>query len=158
MLLLKANPELHKVFGRLIKAMKVPVTWTDTFIIMNNSLVLAGDVRSLVFNFDNKKVSTNIIEVPLKSAQLESMPNDTLLNNVMNMILYAFGKWGAISVKVDKDYTTLNSLFENILRPVNIETGFTAENFHFFKDGMQVTYEDTMLAILRLLKDEGKGS
>ncbi|MDE5599143.1 MAG: hypothetical protein K2J04_15115, partial [Lachnospiraceae bacterium] len=156
MLLLKANPELHKVFGRLIKAMKVPVTWTDTFIIMNNSLVLAGDVRSLVFNFDNKKVSTTIIEVPVKSAQLESMPNDTLLNNVMNMILYAFGKWGAISVKVDKDYTTLNSLFENILRPVNIEPGFTAENFHFFKDGMQVTYEDTMLAILRLLKDEGK--
>ncbi len=156
MLLLKANPELHKVFGRLIKAMKVPVTWTDTFIIMNNSLVLAGDIRSLVFNFDNKKVSTNIIEVPEKSAQLESMPNDTLLNNVMNMILYTFGKWGAISVKVDKDYTTLNSLFENILRPVNIEPGFTTENFHFFKDGMQVTYEDTMLAILRLLKDEGK--
>ena len=70
MLLLKANPELHKVFGRLVKAMKVPVTWTDTFIIMNNSLVLAGNVRSLVFNFDNKKVSTNIIEVPAKSAQL----------------------------------------------------------------------------------------
>ena len=156
MLLLKANPELHKVFGRLIKAMKVPVNWTDTFIIMNNSLVLAGDVRSLVFNFDNKKVSTNIIEVPAKSAQLENMPNDTLLNNVMNMILYAFGKWGAISVKVDKEYTTLNSLFENILRPVSIEPEFTAENFRFFKNGMQVTYEDTMLAILRLLKDEGK--
>ena len=156
MLLLKANPELHKVFGRLIKAMKVPVTWTDTFIIMNNSLVLAGDIRSLVFNFDNKKVSTNIIEVPAKSTQLESMPNDTLLNNVMNMVLYAFGKWGAISVKVGKDYSALNSLFENILRPVNIEPGFTAENFRFFKNGMQVTYEDTMLAILRLLKDEGK--
>ena len=156
MLLLKANPELHKVFGRLIKAMKVPVTWTDTFIIMNNSLVLAGDIRSLVFNFDNKKVSTNIIEVPAKSAQLENMPNDTLLNNVMNMILYAFGKWGTISVKVDKDYAALNSLFENILRPVRIEPGFTAENFRFYKDGMQVTYEDTMLAILRLLKDEGK--
>ena len=156
MLLLKANPELHKVFGRLVKAMKVPVAWTDTFIIMNNSLVLAGDVRSLVFNFDNKKVSTNIIEVPAKSTQLENMPNDALLNNVMNMILYAFGKWGAISVKVDKDYTTLNSLFENILRPVNIEPDFTAENFRFFEGGMQVTYEDTMLAILRLLKDEGK--
>lgn len=156
MLLLKANPELQKVFGRLIKAMKVPVTWTDTFIVMNNTLVLAGEIRSLVFNFDNKKVSTNIIEVPEKSAQLESMPTDTLLNNVMNMVLYAFGKWGTISVKVDKDYAELNSLFESVLRPVSIEPGFGVENFRFFKDGMQVTYEDTMLAILRLLRNEGR--
>ncbi|MCM1386539.1 MAG: hypothetical protein NC231_04365 [Bacillus sp. (in: Bacteria)] len=156
MLLLKANPELKKVFGTLVKAMKVPVTWTDTFIIMNNNLILAGDIRSLIFDFDNKKVSTNIIEVPTRSAQLESMPSDTLLNNVMNMILYAFGKWGAINVKVDKDYAALNALFENVLRPVNIEPGFSAQNFRFFKEGIQITYEDTMLAILRLLKNEGK--
>lgn len=157
MLLLKANPELKKVFGRLIKAMKVPVTWTDTFIIMNNSLVLAGNVRSLIFNFDNKKISTNIIEIPAESMQLESMPNDTLLINVMNMTLYAFGKWGSISgLKVDKDYAALNALFESVLRPVHVEPGFTAENFRFFKDDIQITYEDTMLSILKLLKNEGK--
>lgn len=157
MLLLKANPELKKVFSSLIKTMKVPVTWTDTFVVINNSLVLAGDIRSLVFNFDTKKASTNIIEIPSESTHLETMPNDALLNNTMNMVLYVFGKWGGITgLKVEKDYAALNSLFERVLRPVNIEPGLSTENFRFYKDGMQITYEDTMLAILRLLKNEGK--
>lgn len=157
MLLLKANPELKKVFGTLVKATKVPVTWTDTFVILNNSLILAGDVRSLIFNFDTRKVSTNIIEIPPESGRLDNMPNDPLLNNVMNIVLYAFGKWGNVSgLKVDKDYDALNELFASALRPVNVEPKLSKENLRFFKNDMQVTYEDTMLAILRLLKNEGK--
>ena len=62
MLLLKANPELQKVFGKLIKTMKVPVTWNNVFVISNNTLILAGDVRSLIFNFDNRKSYTIIPE------------------------------------------------------------------------------------------------
>ena len=157
MLLLKANPELKKVFEKLIKAMKLPVTWTDTFIITNSNLILAGEVRSLIFNFDHKKAYTTIMEIPAESGSLESMPGDSLLNNVMNMTLYAFGKWGIISsLKVDKNYDALNALFKNILRPVNIEPDFNAQNFRFFKNDIQITYEDTMLSILRLLKEEGK--
>lgn len=157
MLLVKANPELKNVFQRLIKTMQMPVTWTDVFVITNNVLILAGDVRSLVFNFDNKRVYTTILEVPLESAQLETIPSDNLLNNVMNITLYAFGKWGAISgLKVDKDYHALNALFAQILRPVNVEPGFGANNFRFFKGGVQITYEDAMIAVLRILRDEGK--
>lgn len=157
MLLLKANPELEKVFGKLIKAMKLPVTWTDFFVITNNNLILTGEVRSLIFSFDRKKAYTTIMEIPSRCEQLESMPSDSLLNNVLNMTLYSFGKWGIISgLKVDKDYDALNALFANVLRPVNIEPDYTIENFRFFKDNIQITFEDTLLAILRLLKDEGK--
>lgn len=157
MLLIKANPELKNVFKRLIATMKLPVTWSDIFVATNNFLILAGDVRSLIFNFDTKKIYTSILEIPPESLQLESMPNDALFNNVMNMTLYTFGKWGTISgLKVDKDYPTLNKLFSQILRPVNIEPVFTENNFRFFKNGVQITYEDAMLEVLRLLRDEGK--
>ena len=125
MLLLKANPELQKVFGKLIKTMKVPVTWNQVFVISNNCLILAGDVRSLIFNFDNKKSYTSIIEIPEDGIRLQSMPTDHILNNIMNMALYAFGKWGVITgLKVDKDYNALNALFADALRPVGIEPGF----------------------------------
>jgi len=157
MLLLKANPELQKVFGKLIKTMKVPVSWNDVFVVSNNNLILAGDVRSLIFNFDSKKSHTSIIEIPEESIRLQSMPADYILNNVMNMALYAFGKWGVISgLKVDQDYAALNALFADALRPVGIEPGLSKDNFRFFKGGVPITYEDTLLAILRLLKEEGK--
>lgn len=157
MLLLKANPELQKVFGKLIKTMKVPVTWSDVFVISNNCLILAGEVRSLILNFDNKKSYTSIIEIPEESIRLQSMPAEHILNNIMNMALYAFGKWGVISgLKVNQDYTALNALFADALRPAGIEPDFGKDNFRFFKGGIQITYEDTALAILRVLKQEGK--
>ncbi len=157
MLLLKANPELQKVLGKLIKTMKVPVTWNDVIVIANNSLILAGDVRSLIFNFDSRKIHTNIIELPPEGERLQSLPNDYLLNNTMNMVLYVFGKWGLISgLKVDRDYDSLNTLFSEVLRPVSIEPDISRDSFRFFKSGRQITYEDALLAILRLLKEEGK--
>ena len=61
MILLKANSELKNVFGRMLKAMKVNVVWNEKFVVLNNFLILSGSVRSLVFNFDNRKENTNII-------------------------------------------------------------------------------------------------
>lgn len=137
--------------------MKASVSWTDVLVISNNSLILAGDVRSLILNFDNKKSHTSIMEIPEEGIRLQSMPSDHILTNVMNMALYAFGKWGVISgLKVEQDYAALNALFADALRPVGIEPGFTKDGFRFFKNGIQITYEDTILAILRLLKQEGK--
>ncbi|MCM1089076.1 MAG: hypothetical protein NC419_13050 [Muribaculaceae bacterium] len=157
MLLLKANPELKKTFERLIQTMKLPVTWTELFMIVNNHLILAGEVRSLIFDFDNKKVSTSILEVPIQGSALDPMPTDALLNNVLNMTLYAFGKWGVVSgLRVTQDYPALNTLFGNVLRPVKTEPDFSAETFRFYKEGMQITYEDMMLSVLRLLKGEGR--
>lgn len=156
-LLLKANPELKNVFKKLITTMKLQVAWTDIFVVTNNSLVLAGDVRSLIFNFDNKKAHTTILEIPEDAERLATMPSDDMLNNVMNITLYSFGKWGVISgLKVDKEYQALNTLFSQVLRPVGVEPKFTEDNFRFFKNGVQITYEDALLLVLRLLMKEGK--
>lgn len=157
MILLKANPKLKNVFAKLIQTMNVNVTWSGIFVIVNNNLVLAGDVRSLIFSFDNRKMYTNILEIPADSKNIESMPNDGILENVINMSLYAFGKWGSIgALRVDKDYASLNALFESVLQPVNIEPSFNSDSFRFYKNGLQVTYEDAILDVLKLLKSEGK--
>ncbi len=157
MLLVKANPELKNTFKRLIRTMKLPVEWTEVFVVTNDILILAGSVRSLIFNFDNRRIYTSILEIPPESSRLESMPSDNLFNNVMNITLYTFGKWGSISgLKVDKDYQALNALFSQILKPVSVETDFNENNFRFFKNDIQITYEDMMLSVLRLLNSEGK--
>ena len=157
MLLIKANPELKNVFKRLIKTMDMPVTWNDILVVTNNYLILAGDVRSLVFNYDNTKIYTTILEIPPESAQLEPLPSDAFLNNVLNITIYAFGKWGSINgLKVDKDYKTLNALFSQIFRPVSVEPEFSESNFRFYKSGMQITYEDAVISALKLLRQELK--
>lgn len=157
MLLLKVNPELKKVFSRLIGTIKAPVTWKNVIAVVNNNLILVGEVRSLIFNFENKKVYTNIIDIPLENKIIEQVPNETLINNMINMTLYAFGKWGSIGgLKVEKDYAALNALFQSVFRPIGVEPGFRSENFRFYKNGMQITYEEAITAAMQLLKDEGK--
>lgn len=157
MLLLKANPELKQVFSRLIGTVKAPVKWKNIFAVANNNLILVGEVRSLFFSFDNKKVYTKVVEIPLEKKVIEQIPNDTLMNNMLNMTLYAFGKWGSIGgLKVEKDYATLNVLFQNVFRPIGVEPGFRTENMRFFKNGIQITYEEVLQAAMELLKSEGK--
>ena len=128
MILLKANEELKSVFGRMIKTMGVNVSWNERFVVLNNFLILSGSVRSLVFNFDNRKVNTNIIELPDSDEGAEAVENNEILTNVLNMTLYAFGKWGTIKgLKVDQDYNQLNSLFQAILKDIRIKPGYRDE-------------------------------
>ena len=53
MILLRANTELHQTFERLIEAMKVPVKWNGIFVVIDNYMILQGEVRSLFFHFDS---------------------------------------------------------------------------------------------------------
>lgn len=153
MILLKANEELKSVFGRMIKTMGVNVAWNGRFVVLNNFLILSGSVRSLVFNFDNRKVNTNIIELPDGDEGAELVENNEILTNVLNMTLYAFGKWGTIKgLKVDQDYNQLNSLFQAILKDIRIKPGFRDDYFRFYKDEIQMTYEEVVEAAL----EEGK--
>lgn len=158
MLILKTNIELKKVFTRLIKTVNAPVTWTDHFVIANNNLILLGTGRSLIFSFDNKKVYTNLMDISTEKKRIERIPNQALINNILNMTLYAFGKWGAIGgLKVEKDYAALNELFSNIFGPLRIEAQLRNEGMRFYKNGMQVTFEDAVAAAMKMLKEEGKG-
>lgn len=153
MILLRANSELKNIFGRMLKAMKVHVVWTGKFVVLNNFLILSGNVRSLVFNFDNRKVNTNIIELPEREDDTEPVEDNEFLANVLNMALYAFGKWGVIKgIRVDQDYSQLNNLFQEILKDMKITPGFRDDNFRFYKDNVQITYEEVVQAAV----EEGK--
>lgn len=155
MILLRANPELKQTFERLIKTMGVPVAWEDTFVVLNNFLILPGEVRSLVFNFDNRKAITNIIEIPMAQETIEEAGENVLVTNALEMILYAFGKWGNIKgLKVEKDYAQLNALFSQILQEIKIEPGFRNDGFRFYKEGVQLTYEDVIQAAVEAGKKE----
>lgn len=153
MILLKANEELKSVFGRMIKTMGVNVAWTGKFVVLNNFLILSGNVRSLIFNFDNRKVNTNVIELPDRDEDAEPVEGNDILTNVLNMTLYAFGKWGTIKgLKVDQDYNQLNNLFQAILKDMNIKPGYRDDYFRFYKDEIQMTYEEVVEAAI----EEGK--
>lgn len=145
MIFLEANIELKRTFERLIQTMEVPVKWNYLFVILNNFLILPGDVRSLVFNFDNRKVNTNVIEIPIVEEAIQPIDENVLVTNVLDMILYAFGKWGTIKgIRVEKDYAQLNALFTEILREIKVEPGYRNDNFRFYQDGIQITYEDVV--------------
>lgn len=149
MILLKANGELKSVFARMIKTMGVNVTWTGKFVVLNNFLILSGNVRSLIFNFDNRKVNTNVIELPDRDEDAEPVEGNDILTNVLNMTLYAFGKWGTIKgLKVDQDYNQLNNLFQAILKDMKIKPGFRDDYFRFYKNEIQMTYEEVVEAAI----------
>lgn len=160
MLFLKANPELKLIFSHLIKTMNIPIKWNSIFVIINNNMILVGEVRSLIFHFDNRKVQTNLLEIPIEEQKIEMLPEDELITNILNMTLYAFGKWGTITgLKVEKDYKELNSLFSNILKAIDIEPGYFEDTFRFYKEGVRITFEDVVNdALLAVNKEKEEDS
>lgn len=149
MILLKANQDLKYTFDKLIETMKVPVQWTGIFAVVDDYMILQGQVRSLFFHFDTKKVVTNIIDIPVKESEVWEILNNVRVRNTINMILYAFGKWGTISgLRVDKDYAQLNRLFAEIMKEIGISVEYTQNHLRFFKQGIRITYEDVIQAAL----------
>jgi hypothetical protein len=145
MILLRANQELKQTFERLIVTMKLPVEWNGIFVVVDNYMILQGEVRSLFFHFDTRKVVTNIIELPVMEEEPEAVGNNVNLQNVINMLLYVFGKWGAINgLKVEKDYEQLNRLFSSIMGELQVEPEYNREHFYFYRKGLRITYEDVI--------------
>lgn len=165
MILLRANPELRQTFEKLITTMKVPVKWNGIFAVIDNCIILQGEVRSLFFHFDSRKVVTNIIELPVKEEEILDTADSIEVCNVINMILYVFGKWGTIKgLKVEKNYVQLNRLFTGIMKGLYVEPEYTREFFRFYKEGIRITYEDVIQAALEAeeeqppeTEEEGKG-
>lgn len=151
MILLKANAELQKVFQYLINSMMVKVVWNGIFVVNYNSLILPGNTRSLFFDFENKKVYTNIVELNYKVEDAAEIGDNDTLANALNMTLYVFGKWGLVKgLKVEKNYAQLNRMFGGILKETGIEPGFREDNFRFSQNGIQFTYEDVLQEVLKL--------
>ncbi|ROR31582.1 hypothetical protein EDD66_101199 [Mobilisporobacter senegalensis] len=157
MILLKANPEIKAVFQKMINTMGEKVVWTEVFLINNNDIILAGEKKSLFFNFDNKRIFSKFVELNINEERVDKIVANSLLENTLNMILYAFGKWGEIKgLKVETEYDQLNRLLNNILIEINIEASLTDENFRFFKNGILITYEEVIQSILDKSKLEEK--
>lgn len=154
MIILKTNLELKATFERLIRTMKEPVEWNGNFVVVGDYLILQGRVRSLFFNFETRKVLTNLIDIPMKEEEIVEINDQTKIQNTLNMVLYAFGKWGMIrGVKVEQDYAQLNRIFTGVLREMSIEPGYSRENFRFFKGGIRLNYEDVIQAAIEAGED-----
>ena len=146
MIVLKADKELNLTFQKLIKMMDVPVEWNGMFFVIGDYLILQGSVRSLFFNFDTKLVVTNIIELKAEEQMIAAVEQHPNVRDILNMVLYAFGKWGNIKgLRVDKDYVQLNRLFAQIL---GVESQYGPEHFRFYKNKIRLTYEDVIEAVL----------
>lgn len=155
MILLRANNEMKSVFLQMINTMGENVKWTEVFFVNNNDIILVGKGRSLFFNFNNRRVFSNIVELPIVEDRVEQITQNALLENAVNMILYVFGKWGGIKgLKVEKNYDQLNALLNQILHEIDIECVLTKDNFRFFNEGTQLTYEEVVQVILDKSKPE----
>lgn len=144
MIQLQANPELKQTFTTLIETMKVPVKWNGIFVVIDNYIILQGEVRSLFFHFDTRKVATNIIDIPPQQ-EVFKVEGNIRVQNAINMILYAFGKWGTIKgLKVEKSHKQLNELFVGVMRELGVEPEYTQMYFRFYRHGMRITYEDVI--------------
>lgn len=145
MIVLNATPELKLTFDKLIQTMEANVSWNGLFVVIDNTLILQGDVRSLFFHFDSRKVVTNIIDLDIPVQKITPIENNPYVKNVINMLLYAFGKWGNIKgLTVEKDYAQLSKLFGNILAEMDIEPEYNKEHFWFYQKGVRILYEDVM--------------
>lgn len=154
MIVLKTNRELDMTFDRLIKTMGVPVEWTKHFVVIGDYLILQGRVRSLFFNFESKKVITNVVDIPI-TEDVVQIEDGNKVCNVLNLVLYAFGKWGVIhGIKVEKDYAQVNALFESVLREIHVEPGYTRENFRFYRDNLRINYEDVVQIALESTEEK----
>ena len=149
MIVLKADKELNLTFQKLIKMMDAPVEWNGMFFVVGDYLILQGSVRSLFFNFDTKLVVTNIIELKAEEQMIAAVEQHPNVRDILNMVLYAFGKWGNIKgLRVDKDYVQLNRLFAQILGEFQVESQYGPEHFRFYKNKIRLTYEDVIEAVL----------
>ena len=149
MIVLKSDNELKLTFQKLIKMMGVPVEWNGLFFVIGDYLILQGKVRSLFFNFDTKLVVTNIIDLQAKEEEIVPVTDYPQVKDILNMVLYAFGKWGHIKgLKVDKDFKKLNLLFTQILSTFSVEAQYDYEHFRFYRGKIRITYEDVIEAAL----------
>ena len=98
---------------------------------LDNYLILQGEVRSLFFHFDSRKVAENIVDLPIKEDEIKDT-DEAAVRDVINMILYAFGKWGTIQgLRVEKNTEQLNTLFGHVLAGIYIEPEYTTQYFSF---------------------------
>ncbi len=145
MIVLKSTAELHLVFNKLIKTLSVPVEWNGNFVISGNFLILPGKERSVIFNYDTRRVTTNLSDDKLSRKIPEPISEGSGLINIFNLVLYAFGKWGALKgITVEKDYKKINTLCGAVFGAYGVSADYTEQHCFWYKDGTRISYEDVI--------------
>ena len=145
MIVLKSTAELHLVFNKLIKTLSVPVEWNGNFVISGNFLILPGKERSVIFNYDTRRVTTNLSDDKLSRKVPEPIKEGSGLINIFYLVLYAFGKWGALKgITVEKDYKKINTLVGAVFGAYGVSADYTEQHCFWYKDGTRITYEDVI--------------
>ena len=85
MLVLQASEEQENTFNKLIQTMGEQIVWEGRFIVKDNELILEGTVRSLFFQFETKKVVTNLIDLPVRDDQVIDVSRHPKLRDLINM-------------------------------------------------------------------------
>lgn len=156
MLYIQANEALARVYTKVIKASGQQIKWKGIFLIRYNTVVLVGDVRSLYLDLDKRTVKTGAEEFLVKG--LVPVGDYKLLTNLLNMLLYAFGKWDSVKgLKVEQDYNTLTALFKGILQEIDTVPYFSDKGYKFSHNQLQITFEEVMqLAVDKRKREEEK--
>lgn len=154
MVILKADPSLDKVYRKMIETAKEGVDWTGFFAVNNNMVILLGKTSSFIMDIDKKRVFSKTGSINFdSSAAIETADNKVLIN-IINMLLYVFGKWGVVNgLRVKQDYEGLSVLFSNILKEIMIQPYFNMSGLKFLKKGIQITFEEVVIAAVESVSE-----
>ena len=118
-------------------------------------MALSGRERSVIFNYDTRRVSTNIIDLKLDKVNVQTISPQSQLINIFNLVLYAFGLWGALKgITVEKDETQINTLFGAVFGQIGVTAEYTAQYCFLYKGDMRITYEDAIQLAIEKDNDE----
>lgn len=153
MVWLKADSVLENTYRKIIYASRADVDWHGEILIKNNTLVLLGSINSLVFDFELQKVYANIIDIPEIPGNIPGIEGRKLLSNIFNLVLYIFGKWGAIpGIRVSHNYAKIDMLLKQVLKEINSEAYYSDKGIKFTSNGLSVVFEDIILSAMEKIK------
>jgi len=157
MVWLEANTGLANTYRKIINASGADADWQGDILVQNNTVILPGSINSLIFDFELKKVYPNIIDIPERQGEIYKIGDKKLLTNIFNLLLYIFGKWGAIQgISVEHGYVKIDALLKQILREFNAEAFYSESSIRFTIKGISVVFEDIILAAIQKLNEDEK--
>lgn len=157
MVWLKMDSGLGNTYKKLIIASGADVDWQGEILIQNNTIILPGSINSLIFDFELKKVYPNIIDIPEIQGELFETEGRKLLANIFNLLLYVFGKWGALpGIRISHSYARIDLLFKQILKEINSEVYYSNSGIKFTTNGLSVVFEDIIISAINKLKADDK--
>ena len=159
MVWLKADAGLENTYKKLIYASKADVEWNGCILAENNTIILPGSINSLIFDFELKKVYANIIDIPAMPADIFETEGRQMIKNIFNLLLYIFGKWGAIQgIRVEHTYEKIDLLLKQILKDAGAEAYYSRNGIKFTCGGKSVVFEDVIMSAVNKIKAEEKAA